>query len=488
MADVFSNAPEDGEDDQTPGIRVAGTLTGDGEAAPEEEDSPQVEQPQGTVDTAAQSYTVPAEADEGESEPPQASDGDVPVSADTKAYMTPIAPPTLAKPADYSDHSGTQAQMVAQKAAEAGENVKPSIGRRIIAAIAGGATGFGSGGQAGANVEREVLNRPRTNAEARWATQEAPIQAQQRADQATDAATRNANVNTEQSNRLAEQQYGLQERGQIDAARAQNFAAIAAAKNEGINGDGWKRDNKDDPDGSYTGTSIGGKTIHSSTAPASVRLDPEYKIDSASAAGHPYTTEQQQIIRSGGKLTFRPPPNPRQPTEGEVSLRDATAAFTKEHGRPPQTLDEQNQVTQAAKGTLGKGGSAPTIAGFDNLLKQRTADYNLWQKNYNAESITAKTPSQKAAVEAKYAGQQNDLQAKWNQTLSDYDPNGTLQHGGAPQQTSPAGVAPPPISPAAPPHPATHTFSVAAWQKANPKGDANAAKAAATQQGFRVVP
>jgi hypothetical protein len=35
--------------------------------------------------------------------------------------------------------------------------------------------------------------------------------------------------------------------------------------------------------------------------------------------------------------------------------------------------------------------------------------------------------------------------------------------------------------------PKTHVFSVSTWQKANPKGDVNAAKAAATQQGFQVV-
>lgn len=36
--------------------------------------------------------------------------------------------------------------------------------------------------------------------------------------------------------------------------------------------------------------------------------------------------------------------------------------------------------------------------------------------------------------------------------------------------------------------PQTHAFSVSAWQRANPQGDVNAAKAAATQQGFQVNP
>ena len=37
------------------------------------------------------------------------------------------------------------------------------------------------------------------------------------------------------------------------------------------------------------------------------------------------------------------------------------------------------------------------------------------------------------------------------------------------------------------PTPPTHTFSVSAWQKANPNGDVNAAKAAARQAGYPVV-
>jgi hypothetical protein len=34
---------------------------------------------------------------------------------------------------------------------------------------------------------------------------------------------------------------------------------------------------------------------------------------------------------------------------------------------------------------------------------------------------------------------------------------------------------------------ATHSFSLSAWQKANPNGDVNAAEAAATQSGYKVV-
>jgi hypothetical protein len=49
---------------------------------------------------------------------------------------------------------------------------------------------------------------------------------------------------------------------------------------------------------------------------------------------------------------------------------------------------------------------------------------------------------------------------------------------------------PPATGPApstAPVAPQTHTFSLGAWQKSNPQGDANAAKSQAQAQGFQVV-
>jgi hypothetical protein len=35
--------------------------------------------------------------------------------------------------------------------------------------------------------------------------------------------------------------------------------------------------------------------------------------------------------------------------------------------------------------------------------------------------------------------------------------------------------------------PTTHAFSLSAWQRANPKGDPNAARSAAQQQGYQVT-
>lgn len=227
MADVFSGNAADDEE-ETPGIRVASAMTG-GEEDGTPEETPQAAQPKGAVDSLGQSYLTPVA--DAQNAPQVASSGDgVAVSPDTKAYMNPVAPPQLAAPAPLVDHSGDQAEMTAQKQAEANQNIKPSFGRRLLAGLAGGAVAFGGGD--GAGVVEKVLNRPADQAKQQWALQEAPIQARLNADNAQDNATRAANVQTEQANRLAETNYGNQIRAQQDAARAQSFAAQAAARNK----------------------------------------------------------------------------------------------------------------------------------------------------------------------------------------------------------------------------------------------------------------
>ena len=48
-------------------------------------------------------------------------------------------------------------------------------------------------------------------------------------------------------------------------------------------------------------------------------------------------------------------------------------------------------------------------------------------------------------------------------------------------------TAPPTQTPPSPPTPQTHAFDVAAWSKANPNGDVNAAMAAAKAQNYRII-
>jgi hypothetical protein len=292
-----------------------------------------------------------------------------------------VPQPTYDPYLTYADHSADSAAMQAQKAKEAGQNINPSRWRRLGAALAGGAVAFGSRNPAeGMKVADAINEAPANRAREQWQRDEAPIQAKMGADQAQDAATQRANQGINANNAVKERNYRTQVIGNLDAARAKNFAAQAAAKNEGINGDGWKPDDPNNPLGSYSGTSIGGKPLQSSAPPKSVQLDPEYKIAAAAAKGTPFTTEQQQILRSGGKLTFRPPPNPRQANAEEQQW----GAYVRSLGHAPTTQD----VINFKRGTPGDNDPETVIA---KNMQAKDAFINQWRRVGKDES-TSSTP------------------------------------------------------------------------------------------------
>ena len=422
---------DDNEDEQpNSSSSVASALRGgDEDEAPEETPNPvdggtQAAQPAGQVDESAQQYLAPLPAEEDHGDPSEnagpTSTDSAASSPDTEAYMKPITPPPLAKYTAPADHSGDMAAMTAQKQKEAAENTKPSTLRKIGAILAGiGETRLTGNIQQGINTARSIDNGPRAAAQARWQQQEAPIQSQLNADQAQDTATSRANTLTEQQNRLAETNYGNQIRGQQDQARAENYQAQAEARRNTITA--FTPDDPAKPYAGGTGTTTDGRTFKGIPPPAQWLATWEKNptnvanaqaqkgvatLNALEKSGVKLTPEQRAIVASGGKLT----PTVRT----TVSIRE----------NPDGSAVTNNK-------------NMPTSAGFDALINKRTADYNLWQKNYDTELKATRTPGQKAEVEAKYEGQRNDLQNKWDQTLSDYDPKGTLSHA-APAQQLPA--------------------------------------------------
>jgi hypothetical protein len=204
--------------------------------------------------------------------------------------------------------------MVAQRQAESQQNVKPSIGRRILAGLAGGAVAFGDGD--GEKVVQEVLNRPAQQAQQHWAQQEAPIQAKIDADKAADAAVDKANAVTTQQNIRAEQDFRNQSLSQQNTARAQDYQAQAEArKNEIVS---FTPDDPKNPYAGGTGTTADGRTVKGVPPPdkwlATWEKNPE-NVANAQAqkgvatlaalekSGVKLTPEQRAIVASGGKVT-----------------------------------------------------------------------------------------------------------------------------------------------------------------------------------------
>lgn len=315
-------------------------------------------------------------------DPPQAIQSDdsaaygQPVSGTEDPYQ-PIAPPAAVSLSPYADHSADYAAMQDQKIRERDENIKPSVGRRILAALAGGAITFGSRDSSkGQAAIESILGAPEANARERWARAEAPIQSRIAAGQAQDAATQRANTSAEQQGRINEQGYRNQIYGNMDAARARKFAADAAAKNEGIDGNGWKPDDPNNPLGGYSGVSLGGKPIYSSEPPKSVQLTSGYRRAAGAAMG----LSGHELTRYALTGTMPVEKVPRQASADEMMW----GTYVRSLGHAPTAQD----VINFKRGTPGDNDPETVIA---KNMQAKDAFENQW-KRVGKDDATNSTP------------------------------------------------------------------------------------------------
>lgn len=231
---------------------------------------------------------------------------------------------------------------------------EPSIGRRIGAALSGGAVAFGSRNpEAGMRVAESVNNAPLNRARA--------------AEQQLEQGTRETIADVNAQNQTRQAQYQNQRVAANDAAlnqqrqeHAADYAAHAVERDAAIVPQSMRPVDPKNPLGNWQGTDVKGRTVSNLGPPASYLNSPQGKaaqaeqtISQARAAGHPFTPEQEAVVRSGGHITMVRPPTPRQPAAGELEYNGALAAFKASHGgRGPQTTAEQNEVSQAAHGTM----------------------------------------------------------------------------------------------------------------------------------------
>jgi hypothetical protein len=330
----------DGEDEEaTPVVTPADSLYGlayedqpqappDAAPAPVEVVAP--DQSQGQVDPRAQTYLT---AQDAEAPTDYASKGDgvggqplqdsmtdmsllamkpTSLPTDYSHASQPLSPPNYEQYQQYGDHSADMAAYTAQKAAEAKENTKPSVWRRLGAGLAGGMVAFGTkSGEQGMKVAEEVNGAPLANAQRRWAQAEAPLQAKLQADQGQDAVTARNNTLIGQRNNLAQTTYADQIREGLYNAHENQFNATAN-----------KTDNTplgftpDDPNNPYAGgtiTNADGKTVKGPPPDkwiANWEKSPENQakkglitLRAMQAGGIKLTPEQQAIVASGGKVT-----------------------------------------------------------------------------------------------------------------------------------------------------------------------------------------
>jgi len=236
---------------------------------------------------------------------------------------------------------------------------KPSIGRRIAAALSGGAVAFGSRNpEAGLRVANQVNDAPLNRARA--------------AEQQTEQGTRQQIADVNAQNQTRQAVYQNQRVAANDAAlnterqqRGEDYAAHAVVRDATIVPQSMRPVDPKNPLGEWQGTDVKGRPATNLAPPAQFLNSPagkaaqaEKTISDARAAGHPFTPEQEQVVRSGGHLTVRNPTNIRVPSAESDMYRDARETFKSQHGRYPQTTAEENEVTQTARGTLKDGATA----------------------------------------------------------------------------------------------------------------------------------
>lgn len=207
-----------------------------------------VSAPEGSLPTEEQGPTEgfrsPAET------APEASPDGAPT--DDNDWLKPIPLPPGVKFSPYKDSTADLDALKAQYTKEAGENVKPSVLRRIVAGLGGGAAAFGSNNPGeGAAITREILNAPRERAEQRWQREEKPLAQQLASDQAENATIQRQNQVAQQQGTEADRQYRNQAYAQRQHGEAGKFVALAqAAKDAPM---GFK---PDDPSNPYAGGTI----------------------------------------------------------------------------------------------------------------------------------------------------------------------------------------------------------------------------------------
>lgn len=280
----------------------------------------------------------------------------------------------------YGDWSADRGALEQQYAKEAAQNVKPSIGRRILAGLAGAATTFGGGN--GSQVVQNVLNRPAEQAKQGWQRQETPLKQQLTNDAAQDAETQR----TYQGQRQAANDAALNDQRQEHAAEYKQTAYEKSLKLVPV-----------DPAnkfGEWQQVDPTGKVVaRGQEPPAAIKNDPDYQayrtektISDAEKSGHPFTTEQQQILRGGGKLTNRPAPIPRQPAAGEAEYQDWKTAFQRDNKRPPNAGEIASYRTSGAAG----GGSDPETL-IQNHVAEKQGFADQWQR-VDAAHASAQIP------------------------------------------------------------------------------------------------
>lgn len=214
---------------------------------------------------------------------------------------------------------------------------KPSVGRRIASGLAGALTAFG--GRDPSRVIDQISNAPLRTAQA----------AQNQRIEADKQAIIGAQAQNQQSQRTYQDQrqnVNDQALNQQRLEHAADYQAHATSRDAQLIPTTMKPVDPKNPLGAWQGQTVAGKVINNLAPPDSYLKTPaakqaliEQNIAAARSGGHPYTPEQEAVVRSGGHVTIPNRTNIRIPSEGESEYQDFKSTFQKQNGRPPGPAD-----------------------------------------------------------------------------------------------------------------------------------------------------
>ena len=258
----------------------------------------------------------------GQSSDDQEPTGDEPFPSSSDEAEAAYSVPTGGAPQDsgtgtsqlpglpqYEDNQANQTELEYAKSHFNPADYKPSVGRRILAALSGGAIAFGSRNPAeGIKAAEGVNSEPLDRATAIEQQREAAIQQRM-----ADVNARNQTRTTQyQNQRQAANDAALNEQRQ---QRAQDFASQADARAKAPVG--FVPDDKDNPYAGGTVTLANGQTVKGPPPDKWLtqwERDPANKaraqanagvqtLRALEASGVHLTPEQRAIVASGGKIT-----------------------------------------------------------------------------------------------------------------------------------------------------------------------------------------
>ena len=387
---------DDPEEQEDGPVAVARALSGADEEQPEsepeppqadEEGSPQqdIEYQKGAPDNGSQ-YAQPAESDStadqtSDSYADEAGDqfaGSAAGSNGGSGQQVGASSSTLPQAPQFGDNAANYQAMERRYAQFNPADYKPSIGRRIAAALSGGAVAFGSRNPAaGMKVAESVNDAPLNRARQQLQADVTPIQ--QRINDVNSQNSQQQRVY--QNSRQAANDAALNQQRQ---EHGEDYAAHAVQRDATIVPQSMRPVDPKNPLGPWQGTDVKGRVASNLGAPAWFLNSSEGKaaqaeatINNARAAGHPFTPEQEQVVRSGGKLTVKNPTNIRVPSAELQRYSDWKTTFQRENGRAPNAAEVESF------GHVQNGNLTPNLR--DRIEATKDAGFAKAQNQFNTD-------------------------------------------------------------------------------------------------------